>query len=110
MIPHCLPSLFFEDGVDFPTTRGLVIIDAFPNVGTMLEGFVVASQQCNIPMQYVALLADEQHTEWFTAYWHDDLVGRFQKGSLQVPGMERPKINPKTSQNSISPSIGIWFF
>ena len=82
---------FVEDGIDFPTTRGLVIIDPFPNVGTMLEGYIVASQQCNVPMQYVALLSDEQHAEWFNAHWHQDLVDRFQKGSLQVPGMERPR-------------------
>lgn len=78
-----------KDGVNFPNTRGVVIVDALPNVGTFLEGFVASSQEKNIPMLYIPLLSDDQHAEWFIAYWHEELARCFQNGELVVPNMER---------------------
>ena len=81
---HC-----FQEGVDFGSHTGIVILDITPQVGNFFEAFLNLEKGLNTPALYCPLFGDDSHQEWFETYWTGEMSAMFQKGDLNVPNMER---------------------
>ncbi|CAK8990693.1 Uncharacterized protein SCF082_LOCUS2343 [Durusdinium trenchii] len=82
------------DGVSFPSTMGLVVVDLVPNVGHCLEGFQRLGDHINTPVCYMPVYSDMSHKEWSDAFWSSEFISLFQAGQLSVPGCERLQDDP----------------
>lgn len=78
-----------QDGVEWPNTTGVAVVDLIPGVGHMLEGFASLAGQKNIAMTYLPVYTNGDHQDWFEAFWFDDLAKSFQRGEFHVSGFER---------------------
>lgn len=79
----------FKDGVTFPNSTGLVVVDCNPGVGNFMEAFTQVIQQNNVAALYVPIFGDMEHRDWFDQFWSSELCQQFQEGKLAVPGCER---------------------
>ena len=78
-----------QDGIDFPNTMGVAVIDLVPHMGHMLEGFSMVASKRNIPLSYVPFYINSEHQEWFETFWINDFAESFQKGDFKVANFER---------------------
>ena len=84
-VPPNLP----EDGVQFTSSTGLVVVDLVVGVGNFFEGFTQLCLKSNVASLYIPVFGDMEHREWFDQFWTSELCDQFQEGKLPVPGCER---------------------